>query len=344
MLPRQNTPPHWQRPVGVIINRMAIRSPDSEYAEPFRAYSNYFETLAGVIEDLYGVKESLTSAVHTGVAQHPKTTRVQRRRLDLQRSEVVEASFRKSWSMLRRLDRELEDSEIFDEEANAWLPEQSYYAIYHAVLGFAAASRQVVPRDHAAVLRLAGSQVTRGAFPSPWNAWCSGYPPAGPVRFGGIDLSGDSVHVLSSPRLSTSSDRIAMFLRTTRRKELERRFEEQRRIKVPDGRLRRNLSKQHKERTARKMAPTTLFDIFWRIRTKVHYGDADTFVLGASGKDDARRFGQALITVTDATVAAIEGLAAAHIGPDLLAGLAAAYAHRTSSTATSTIGRRADSW
>ena len=51
------------------------------------------------------------------------------------------------------------------------------------------------------------------------------------------------------------------------------------------------------------MGPTTLFDVFWRIRRKANYDDADTFVLGAESEFDARGFGQSLILVTDATVA-----------------------------------------
>lgn len=323
---------------------VTIGFPDPEYAEPFRAYLNYFEDLAGTIGGLYGLTESLASGVHDAVEAQPSTGRIQRRVLDASRSTHIERAFRKSWGTLRRLDLEVEDPEFFDEEANAWIPAQAYYAVYHAILGFAAASAQLVPRDHAATLRLAGKEVVRGALPAPWDAWCDGCPHTGSHRFGGLFPSGDAVHVLSSPDPWTSDDRLAMLLRTTRKKELDRRFHQERQRDVKPGRTRRNLNKGDKEHIAGRMPPTTLFDVFWRIRKKANYEDADTFVLGADDETDARRLAQALVIVTDGTVAALEGLAAAYVGPELLAAAAQAYADRTQSGPRSTVRRRALSW
>ena len=161
------------------------------------------------------------------------------------------------------------------------------------------------------------------------------------MNFGGLELSGDPVHVLSSVDPYTSDDRLAMFLRTTRKKELDRRFAEERRQNIKPGRTWRCLSVQDKERIAKSMAPTTLFDVLWRIRKKTNYEDADTFVLGAG--DDAWRFAQALVIVTDGTVALLEALAAAYVGPRLLADISQAYADRTRSDPMSAIGRRVSS-
>lgn len=152
------------------------------------------------------------------------------------------------------------------------------------------------------------------------------------------------MHVLSSPDPLTSADRLAMFLRTTRRKELERRFGQERAKAPAPGRSRRNLSKIEKERLAVTMAPTTVFDVLWRMRKKANYEDADTFVLGAAGELDARRLGQGLVIVADATCAALEALSCAYVGPRLLADAAASYAQKVSSPASSTIDIRAQSW
>lgn len=323
---------------------MTLHFPDPEYAEPFRSYLNYFEDLAGTIGGRYGFAESLASGVHNAVAANPPTRRIQRRAPTVSRSDDIEKAFRKSWGTLGRLDREVEDPEFFDEEANAWIPAQAYYAVFHAILGFAAASAQPVPRDHASALRLAGKEVVRGALPAPWDAWCDGCPHTGSHRFGGLVPSEDAVHVLSLPDPWTSDDRLAMFLRTTRGKELDRRFHQERQRNVKPGRTRRNLHKEDKESIARKMPPTTLFDILWRIRKKANYEDADTFVLGAGDEVDARRLAQALVIVTDGTVAALEGLAAAYVGPTLLARAAQAYAEKKRSDPESAVGRRASSW
>ena len=320
------------------------RFPDPEYAEPFRAYLNYFEDLAGTIGGLYGLTESLAAGVHDSVAAHPPAWRIQRRVPDASRSAKIERSFRTSWGTLRLLDLAVEDPEFFDAVANAWIPAQAYYGVYHAVLGFAAASAQTVPSDHAAALKLVGKEVVRGVLPAPWNASCAGCPHTGSARFGGLATSGEAVHVLSPPDPWTSDDRLAMFLRTTRRKELDRRFDQERQRNRKPGRTRRNLSKADKERIAERMPPTTLFDVLWRIRKKANYEDADTFVLGAGDEIDARRLAQALVIVTDGTVAALEALAVAYVGPESLANAAQAYAVRTQSGSESAIGRRASSW
>ena len=321
-----------------------LRFPDPEYAEPFCAYLNYFEDLAGTIGGLYGFEESLAAGVHDGVEGQPPTRRIQRRVPDGPSSAAIEKAFRKSWATLRRLDLEVEDPEIFDEEANAWIPAQAYYAVYHAILGFAASSGQSIPRDHAGALKLVGKEVMRGTLPAPWDAWCDGCPHTGNQQFGGLAPSGDSVHVLSSPDPWTSDDRLAMFLRTTRRKELDRRFAQERQRGAKPGRTRRNLSTADKERFAKSMAPTTLFEVLWRVRKKANYEDADTFVLGAGDEVEARRLAQALVILTDGTVAALEALAAAYVGPRLLADISQAYAVRTRSGPASAVGRRASSW
>ena len=316
--------------------------PDPEYAEPFRAYLNYFEDLAWTIEELYGLKESLVAGVHDGVEEHLRTKHIQKRSLVSPSLIALEEAFQKSWANLRCLDLVVKDSKIFPEEFNIWVPVQAYYAVYHAVIGFAISSGQLIPRDHAKGLKLMGKEVERGSLPFPWSAWCIGNPHNGDLQFDGLTPSDGSVHVLSLPDPRTSADRLAMFLRTTRKKELDRRFHDERQRKIKPGCKRRNLSAAEKERLAEAMGPTTLFDLLWRIRKKTNYENVDTFVLGAGSY--AWRFARALVTVTDGTVAVLEALAAAYVGPSLLADICKTYASRTRSDPASAIGCRASSW
>lgn len=325
------------------VAAVLIRFPDPEYAETFRAYVNYFEDLAGTIGGLY-IGTSLVEGIHDGVLTHPPVAKIQRRRPTSAEVNGMDAGFKKAWANLRRLDREVEDPFNYDEEINAWLPAQAYYAVFHAILGFAVATGQPVPKDHAAALKLAGRVVERGVLPPPWDVWCAGCPQTKACTFGGVVPSSGGVHVLSTPDPATSEDRLAMFLRTTRKKELERRFAQERARKPAPGRARRNLSKSDKERIASAMAPTTVFDVLWRMRKKANYDDADVFVLGAAHELDARRLGQSLVIVADATVGALEALAVAYVGPNSFADMAEAYAKKTSSAPDTPVGLRARSW
>jgi hypothetical protein len=319
---------------------MLLHFPDPDFEKPFQAYSSYVQDLAGTIGGQHGWSESLVAGVHDAVGRTPGIANMQRRPLDLAATARFESCLRKAWGNLRRVVRETEDDWVFDEEANAWLPVQAYYAVYHAVLALASASGQPLPPNHNAALGLIGAEVTRGRFPVPWSAYATGCPQLGTVAGHGVQSG--SVHVLSAPDPSTAEQRLAMFLRTTRERELERLYAGERARRVQPGRSRRNLAAADKEAIAGRMRPTTVFDLFWRLRKKASYDDADVFVLGASSERDARRFGESLVIVTDATVAAIEGLIAAYLGPAPLARAAELYARRT--PAAPTIAARNDSW
>ena len=329
-----------------------IRFPDPEYETAFRAYVNYFEDLAGTIGGLYGITDpwdiepptSLAEGVIEAVSKHPPVQRIQRRTLDVSARSALEGALRKAWGALRRAHREIEEDGSYDEEANAWLPIQSYYSVYHAVIALSVASGQMIPRDHAASLKMISKEVRRGLFPYPWSVACEGCPQTGSHSFIGLDLPVGEVHVLSRPDPSTSADRLAMFLRTTRAKELERRFREERNKNRGDGRTRRNVSSAAKEALATKLGSTTLFDILWRLRKKASYDDADVFVLGAAGELDARRLGQALILTTDATVTVVEALVAAYTGRAVVSAMVASYMTRTHSDPASVIGLHAAAW
>lgn len=221
---------------------------------------------------------------------------------------------------------------------------QSYYAVYWAVIAYAVASGNHVPRDHRAALNFAARQVIRGVLPYPWCASCTGGPETAAITFAGFPVTINPVHVLSSPDPWTTEDRLAMFLRTTRQKELARRFTDERQKKCAPGRSRRNLPKAEKIRLATAMGPTTMFDILWRLRKKANYDDADVFVLGAASELDARRLGAGLALVTDATVAAMEALIAAYVGPYDVLTMANAYMRKKRASPQSALGLRDASW
>lgn len=322
---------------------MLIQFADPDFEANFRAYVNYLEDLAGVIAGQYGMNESLVEGVHAGVLLHPPVQRIRSRDLSVKSREALEACLRKSWGDLRRMHREIEDPDLYEEEANAWLPVQAYYGVYSAVLAVALASAGTMPRNHAGALRLIADRVKRGLLPFPWSAYCDGCPQTGSHMFGGLRPTGVDVHVLSSPDPSTSDDRLAMFLRTTRARELKRRFDDARGRPAP-GRTRRNIRASRKEEIASGLAATTVFDLFWRMRKKANYGDPDVFVLGAADVLDARRFANALVIVTDATVAALEAIVGAHIGPRTMAEIAQSCQAKARLDSGQVLERRVAAW
>lgn len=320
-----------------------LTSSDSEYSEAFRAYRNYLEDLAGIIGGTYGVAGSMVEGVHDSVFQNPPVRRIRRKSPDSDRAAALEKSLRKAWSNVHRMAGEIAGPIEFDAEANAWLPAQAYYAVYHALLAFAAASGQPTPRDHRGALNIAGRQASSGVMPFPWSACCVGGPDKSAISYSGFTGPISAVHVLTRPDPVSAQDRLAMLLRTTRQKELERRFAEERSRKLSKGRSRRNLPRARKAEMAASLGPTSIFDVLWRLRKKAHYEDADVFVLGASHDLDARRLGVSLALVTDATVAVLEALIAAHVGSHRIWDMAERYRLTRQAPANSAIGLRVDS-
>jgi hypothetical protein len=175
------------------------------------------------------------------------------------------------------------------------------------------------------------------------SAACEGCPTLGSERFLSV-TSSKEFSVLSAPDPDSAGARIAVLLKTTRQKELDRRFADERKRGTERGRSRRNLSVAQKSKMAANLQPTTLFDFFFRLRKKVHYGDPDVFVLGATGSQDARQLAEALVIVTDATVAVLECLVATYRGRSLVATAAIKYADRISAKPETVVGRRSHAW
>ncbi len=314
---------------------------DPEFEKPFRVYSGYLQDLAGLIASEHGFATTLSEGVHASVLEGPGTSRIKRRRLAEPELGNLNVCLRRCWQNLRRVTREVNEVEGFDEEANAWLPVQAYYATFHAVIAFSIASGQRTPNDHRAARRMIADEVRRATLPYPWSVSCSGCPQTNTTTFAGTEEPAH-VHPLSAPSPESARDRLAMFLRTTRQKELERILDLERdRDKTPQ-RSRRRISASEKERHAARLHCTTVFDLFWRLRKKANYDDADTFVLGAAGVREAAAFAQSLAYVTDGTIAALEALMAAYVGPGVIAEAASAYAERL--PPGSAIHRRSAEW
>jgi len=74
---------------------------------------------------------------------------------------------------------------------------------------------------------------------------------------------------------------------------------------------------------------------------KANYEDADTFVLGAAGIPDARAFADSLAILADASVAALEALVIAYVGPDDYSRFVTSYRDRVRANPDSPVAVRA---
>lgn len=299
------------------------READPEYT----TYRNYVEDLERLIAADFGDVDHRHTAIAKSVRAVPAVLKMSQRKLSADALADVKLCLERAWGMLRATWSPL-DIDDYIIEFNATIPVTGYYSIYHGLLATIAAVSQRGNHSHRTTLNDASTLVRRSLFPWPWSARCFGCPQLGEEKFEGFPHSVDQVHPLETLNDDEIEHRLGALLKSTRRKELDSRFEDQRtRLRKMH---RKNLRKDEKRKMDADLAATTVFDILWRIRKKTNYEGADTFVLGAPSPEDAQRFGESLIAVVDSTLMTLETIVDRIVGEGHVATWLEAYIRRSS--------------
>jgi hypothetical protein len=302
----------------------------------FVAYLHYLEDIAGVIGGLYGRG---VAGVYQSMQLHPPLRALPPRAVPPQDLGRLAGHLAAAWTALSAIDNAIEP-ETFDRQANAVVPMLAVQALTSATRALAAALGTDEPQDTEQALAFLGDFVTEEILPYPWSAFCVGCPQTGSTLWGGSVLPGETVSVFQLPSAGTSDARLAMLLRTTRQRVLERAFAVERRTDVRPGRSRRNLTLDHKEAIAAATPPTTVFDVIERVRQRVDADDGEAFVQAPFDDEEALRFAAAAAAVADASMAAVESVVATVVGGEVFADLAASH-RRRHATATAADRRAA---
>lgn len=186
--------------------------------------------------------------------------------------------------------------------ANHGAPIDAYYATTRHATAWLCARDGNAPKTHRALLNAMATQITGSPlYPPPWDLCCTALTPDAVYR-------GFTIPPGTCSNLALDADRdarAAMLLRTTRKRDLDKRVDElkQRRKlkKAPAG---------ERARQDRQLAATTIFDFAWRMRARSNYGDPAMFYVGSLGHDRARAYAAAVRTWTSATMFIFEALIA----------------------------------
>ena len=213
--------------------------------------------------------------------------------------------------------------------ANAWAPVHAYYAIYGALQAwFAANGMTGLADDHVATLRSIANQIAeRRLLPAPWDVLCTGCPMNKRHAYvngpGEIDLDA-RIEVLTIPRREEAEadfwPRYGTWQRSTRKARLEARESTWKR---DNGRLK--ISGAARARFAASLAPTSLFDCFWRMRIRSNYGSVDQYLALHVDDRDHLRYFRSMCEVTRATLAVLELYVARKLGKPTYAELVYDY-------------------
>lgn len=279
---------------------------DVEQRNRFTVYLNYLTALSGhLLRDNYHNVPHLRTITNTSgfkaIKGRPEADTAQVARL-----------LRNSWFTELQIHIAGKSAD-FVSYANHWVAVQAYYSNYLALRALFTSMGADVPREHARNLKSVGEliKIRPYLFPEPWCIACMGNPDEN-IQYinvpSGIQMNPGAVSPLSSGVRVNFYDSFALFLKTTRSKQIEQLCQK---WKV-DNRAKR-VSPKAKQAITSSLPPTTIFNCLFRLRVRSNYEDADSFLLSVESTDEAKAFHRALRVVTWQSLFLIEILIARHI-------------------------------
>ena len=198
--------------------------------------------------------------------------------------------------------------------SNHWAPVQVYYSAYLSMRAFLIAGGNEASGDHTSTLAAMATQIRQrnGLFPAPWGILCDGdpYNTAGHSYIGlPKGVVPGKVSALTKADNVDFIDSYAMFLRTTRRRLIEKRCDDWKR---KEGK--QKVSTKAKRAFISNLAPTSIFDAMYRLRLRSNYADVDSFLLTLDMDREALELNQAMQKLTWYTALLLELLTARYIG------------------------------
>jgi hypothetical protein len=298
---------------------------EEERQRTFRTLSNYIEAWASYLDDEIGVRPRCPVGVVVSADQFSGLAR---------RVEFEEAKRYLSLSWATEVLMHLNMTTLGNTEsiryANAWLPIQTYYAVYTAVLALNSLVESRPADNHQAQLHAINSTLMdqRKWLPSAYRTACLDLPQDGPATFtpfdAGADLAYSNLIRISDPGQVRAL--VAKSLKTTRKAQIERlrelKLKREKSQRLPTGGW---------NAISNALMPTTVFDLLFRLRLRSNYRETDTLVLGPWSVDEAHSFSEALVDLTWHLLALLETLISGVISTSEFTNLVREFGERGSS-------------
>jgi hypothetical protein len=279
---------------------------EADQANRFRTYLNYLSAISDYLGDVYSNLENVVNPmIESAIFQSIQGGRC----LDTARLAEL---LRNAWFTEIQMSISAQYDE-FVSYSNHWVPVQAYYSSYLALRSYFNASGQKVGREHSSNLKAIGQEIRRRPllFPQPWRAVCIGNPETSSCQLCSVpnDVTISRVSSLTSSCRASFWDSYAMFLRTTRLRQLQKQCDDWK-----DANKRKRVSPNAKRQFISNLSPTTLFHCLYRLRLRSNYADADSFLLSVVGSNDGTSFHAALRKICWSTLLVLETLTARYIG------------------------------
>jgi hypothetical protein len=304
-----------------VVGTSAAVAFDDDASAVFATYCNYLQHLAILLRELYG--ENPAGRVLEETLGLPAVVKVKRKRLAQADLGRLENHLRIAWLREGRI-HTLSSQWDCQPELLPGTPTDAYYAVYHGAQAFKTANAAPLMRDHAKLLHSLGNDAdTRRLFPPPWSVTCRGFPKDDCAEYRGLPqgLLPAVCQNFVRPTEETAWPSLCLLLRTTRERELTKAKDDWKRKEK-----KQRASGVRAAKLAEALAPTSLFDFFWRLRVRTDYRDVDAFLLGVASASQAELFLDSLMTVLNCTLVVFEALVIAEGQESMLQTGAAKFA------------------
>jgi hypothetical protein len=283
------------------IDLYAFLDSDSDEARTFTTYLGYWVCLAEHLQECYG-----DDVAHGVLAELGSRRAFVRMGSQPKPTEPIAATMRSlllnGWTSELRLHliEPLDTGRLW--LANHGAPIDSYYATSRHASAFLVMQHGAAPTNHRGLLNATSALITGPRLlPTPWNLHCLAMRPV--PAYGGFPKPPGNCSNLAAG--ADRDARAAMMLRTTRDRGVK--------AQVEDTKRRRNVRRapngEYQLRDS-KLAPTTVFDFAWRMRTRSNYGDPAMFYVGTLHAERSRAYAAAVRAWNTATMFVFEALIA----------------------------------
>lgn len=274
------------------------------------AYSNYLIALSHLIRGEHPTDNDLAQTV-SGLAGYIRI----KRRTDVNIEEVAKL-LRQSW-FTELLLLETYKYQALLPYAVPWSMIQCYYAVYSSIRAYFLATGRDIENAHEKTLRQISEDLInyKERFPHPWRCVIDGDPKISPLLIANSPCSSEVIlkNALVSPYSVAPCLHYGLFLKTTRTRQLERLALDWKRrnkvLRLPRGGYLDIVNRLH---------PTTIFDTFYRIRTRSNYQDIDSFTFSNATVEDSTDLQRAICNIVYYTLLVFELMIARSIGKKLI--------------------------
>lgn len=268
------------------------------------AFDTYLSYLTGISKSIESSVEAIDDFLNE-ITQNKAFRKIQAKN-DID-TDKISKLLRNAWYTEFQLNN-LSITSDFAAFSLHWAQVYAYYSCYLQIRVYLISQNQNVNPKHRTTLRQFSEELKRRKqlFPSPWRILCDNDPEKN--SFVNKVEPFKDFHQLSNEAKSNPIDNFAKFLKTTRKKEIERKCKEWK-----EEKNKRRISPAARLEIIKSTPPTSIYDCLYRLRIRANYENADTFIFSTIPDKQSQDFHNSLKNIVWISSLILETISAKYI-------------------------------